>query len=366
MMSPVVNATGVLLHTNLGRSPFAFSQRAAYRNIEYDLVAGKRGSRQATVGQLLASACGAEASIVVNNGAAAVLLVMQALASEKEVVVSRGELIEIGGHFRIPDVLTASGARLKEVGTTNKTRLDDYRTDSKDVALLLKVHRSNFTMNGFTEDVPVEDLCQIGPPVVVDLGSGLLDETCPWLGSGPPNWLRGEPGVRQTLANGASLVTFSGDKLMGGPQAGIIAGRADLVNACAQHPLYRALRPGTLTLEAVESVAMTYLSKDADQLTFWSLATTPSQQLVDRAAQLAPDRVVRTKAVVGGGTLPGAEIPSIGVALPGDQTAELRSSSVPIIARVSDSQTILDLRSVLPDQDPILEVALTALGARPA
>ncbi|HET6809575.1 MAG TPA: L-seryl-tRNA(Sec) selenium transferase, partial [Acidimicrobiales bacterium] len=240
LLRPVVNATGVLLHTNLGRAPLEVHHPARYTNLELDLATGRRGSRSAHAATLLARAAGAEAALVVNNGAAAVLLVLAALARGRRVLVSRGELVEIGGGFRIPDVMAQSGAELVEVGTTNRTRLGDYRAALDDgVALVLKVHRSNYRVVGFTEDVDVAPLAGLGPPVVYDIGSGLLDAGTPWLagsGGGPPAWLAGEPAAVQSLAAGAALVTFSGDKLLGGPQAGIIAGRADLVATCARHP----------------------------------------------------------------------------------------------------------------------------------
>ncbi|MEY2406109.1 MAG: L-seryl-tRNA(Ser) seleniumtransferase, partial [Acidimicrobiaceae bacterium] len=262
LLGPVINATGVLLHTNLGRAPLAVEQPSSYTNLELDLATGRRGSRRDHAGALLARACGAPAALVVNNGASAVLLTLAALARGRGVAVSRGELVEIGGGFRVPEVMAESGARLIEVGTTNRTRRADYEAVAADAALVLKVHRSNYRITGFTEEASVADVASIGPPVVVDLGSGLLDAACPWLPDGPPPWLRDEPAARQTLDAGAALVIFSGDKLLGGPQAGVIAGRADLVEACARHPLYRALRPGGLVLGALQQVALAYLERD--------------------------------------------------------------------------------------------------------
>ena len=263
LLRPVVNATGVMLHTNLGRAPLAVMTPEGYSNLEFDLDTGERGDRSERVAAVLARASGAEAALVLNNGAAAVLLVLAALAAGRDVIVSRGELVEIGGGFRIPEVLAASGARLVEVGTTNRTRLSDYqRAVTVDTSLLLKVHTSNYRITGFTSAVDVAPLTALGPPVVADLGSGLLDAFCPWLPAGPPSWLAGEPAVTQTLRAGAALVTFSGDKLLGGPQAGIIAGRADLVEACARHPLARALRPGGLVLAALQDVALAYLRRE--------------------------------------------------------------------------------------------------------
>jgi L-seryl-tRNA(Ser) seleniumtransferase len=361
LLQPVVNATGVLLHTNLGRAPLAVSHLARYSNVEFDLLAGSRGDRSGHAAGLLAKACGAEAALVVNNGAAGIFLAITALAAGREVVVSRGELVEIGGGFRVPDLITASGARLAEVGTTNKTRYRDYeRVISPDTALMLKVHTSNFRITGFTESTGVEELTRSGLPVVVDLGSGLLDASCPWLASGPPPWLLGEPAVRQTLAAGAALVTFSGDKLLGGPQAGIIAGARDLVDSCRRHPLARALRPGGLVLEALQDVALSYLRRDAGEtIPLWQMATAPVDELRRRADALGAGPIVECLSVVGGGTLPGVGIPSAAISVEGDVTPRLRRSSPPVVARVEDGRTICDLRTVFPDQDPILAKALT-------
>ncbi len=369
LLRPVVNATGVILHTNLGRAPVAHHQDATYTNLELDLTTGRRGSRQAGVDRLLARACGAEAALVVNNGAAAVLLVLAALASGRGVAVSRAELVEIGGGFRIPEVLAQSGAGLVEVGTTNRTRLVDYERavvdEQRRVALLLKVHQSNYRIVGFTESVGVPALARLGPPLVVDLGSGLLDAACPWIEGAPPEWLRGEPAVRQTLEAGAALVTFSGDKLMGGPQAGIIAGRRDLVEMCARHPLARAVRPGGLVLAALQETALAYLRREGDRIPFWRMATTGVEELRARAAALGCGEVVATTSLTGGGTLPGVEIPSAGVALPGDRTESLRCHDTPVVARVVGERTVADLRTVDPSQDELLGAALRAsTGAR--
>ena len=218
LLSPVINATGVLLHTNLGRAPLAFAHPPQAINVEFDLSSGERGSRQKAVGGLLATLCAAEAAMVVNNGAAAVLLVLAALADGRQVLVSRGESVEIGGGFRVPDVMEQSGAQLVDVGTTNRTRLGDYSKalarKAADVALILKVHPSNYRIEGFVEDTPVAQLATLDVPVVADIGSGLIDANCPWLSGPPPAWLAGEPAARQSLAAGAALVTFSGDKLL--------------------------------------------------------------------------------------------------------------------------------------------------------
>ena len=367
LLRPVVNGTGVLLHTNLGRAPLPVSVAGRATNLEFDLGDGGRGSRTAHAGRLLARAVGAEDAVVVNNCAAAVLLALAALAHGRGAAVSRGELVEIGGGFRVPDVMTQSGARLVEVGTTNRTRVGDYAAVVDDVALLLKVHRSNYTISGFTEDTPVGALAELGVPVVVDLGSGLLDAACPWLPGGPPPWLADEPAVRQTLAEGADLVLFSGDKLLGGPQAGVIVGRADLVRACAAHPLYRAFRPGGLVLGALQDVALAYLSREAHRLPFWRMATVPVDQLRARAevvASAGTGSVADCSSVPGGGTLPEVEIPSAGLAVDGDHTAVLRSHQPPLIARVADGRTVIDLRTVEPDDDPVVTDALAGIAGR--
>jgi L-seryl-tRNA(Ser) seleniumtransferase len=364
LLQRVVNASGVLLHTNLGRAPLGLDRRAGYTNLELDLATGRRGSRHSHVGRLLARLCGAEAAIVVNNNAAAVLLALAALARGRQVVVSRGESVEIGGGFRVPEVMEQSGARLVDVGTTNRTRPDDYRRavegPGADVALVLKVHPSNFRVEGFTESAAVAALAALGPPVLFDLGSGLVDAACPWLASGPPPWLGAEPAARQTLAAGAALVTFSGDKLFGGPQAGVIAGRADLVAACAGHPLARALRPGALVLGALQDVALAYLRRDGDAIPFWRIATLPAAGLADRAAKLGAGEVVACDSLPGAGSAPGATIPSAGVAVDGDHTEALRTVDPPVIARVADGRTVCDLRAVDPADDEHLADALAS------
>jgi L-seryl-tRNA(Ser) seleniumtransferase len=364
LLQPVVNATGVLLHTNLGRAPLAHHQAASATNLELDLDQGSRGSRQAGVSELLAAATGAEAAMAVNNCAAALLVVLAAVAGGgRPVAVSRGELVEIGGGFRVPEIMEQSGARLLEVGTTNRTRRRDYLVAVEAGAIaVLKVHRSNYRIEGFTEEVALTELAGMGVPVLADLGSGLLDEACPWLPGGPPPWLAGEPAARQSLQQGADLVLFSGDKLLGGPQAGIIAGRADLVAACARHPLARALRPGGLVLGALQEVLLAYLRRDGDAIAFWRQATAPLDGLRARAEAIAAAvetvDVREAAATTGGGTLPGRTLASVAVTLPGDHRDRLRAHERPVIATTRDGRTWLDLRTVEPADDAVVIAAL--------
>ena len=362
LLTPVINGTGVLLHTNLGRAPQAWNQSAHYSNLELDLDTGERGDRQTGAPALLARACGAEAAMAVNNGAAAVMLVLAALAEGRGAVVSRGELVEIGGGFRVPDVMAWSGARLVEVGTTNRTRRADYAAavdnPGNEIAVVVQVHQSNFRVVGFTEAPRAAELADLGPPLVADIGSGLLDSRCPWLDGGPPPWLDSEPAARQTLEAGASLVTFSGDKLLGGPQAGIIAGRADLVEVCRRHRLARALRPGSLVLAALQDTALAYLRGDGNAIEFWRMAALTPAELRGRLGPYEGLAEVTTAATPGGGTLPGVEIESVGVSVPGNHTAALRSRTRPIIARVVDGATVVDLRTIHPDDDAEVAAAL--------
>jgi L-seryl-tRNA(Ser) seleniumtransferase len=373
LLTSVVNATGVLLHTNLGRAPIDVSPRPGAHTIEFDLTTGERGSRQTAVGDLFARLCGAESAMVVNNNAAAVLLVVAALAAGRDVPVSRGESVEIGGSFRVPEVIEQSGARLVDVGTTNRTRLADYqraiaRTDV-DAAIVLKVHPSNYRVDGFVEDTSVMELASLGVPVVVDIGSGLIDATCPWLPGGPPSWLAGEPAAVQTIAAGASLVTFSGDKLFGGPQAGIIVGRADLVARCGEHPLARALRPGGLVLDALQQTALATIGRELDQLPFWRMVATPTESLRFRAERMVSEigsasvSATPTEALPGAGSAPGVTMPSYGLSVVGDHVAALRRRDRPVIARATTGSTVLDLRAVDPGDDAsIVEALRAALG----
>ena len=373
LLQPVINATGVLLHTNLGRAPAAGAVGggplpARATNLEIDLATGRRGSRQAGIGRLLARLCGAERAIVVNNNAAAVLLVASALATGREILVARGQSVEIGGGFRIPEVVGASGAVLRDVGTTNRTRLDDFRRAlSPQTALAMSIHPSNYVVDGFVEATTVAELATLGIPVVADIGSGLPDAACPWLPAGPPQWLAGEPAARQTLLEGAALVTFSCDKLLGGPQAGAIVGRADLVEACSRHPLARALRPGGLVLDALQSTLLSYLRRDVTTtVPFWRMVTVPVDDLRARARAITHEvgqgEVVDLDALPGAGSLPGVRLPSAGVAVDGDHLDALRRSRPPVIGRVRDHRTMLDLRSVDPDDDPLVVAALRSLA----
>ena len=312
---------------------------------------------------------GAEAALTVNNNAAATLLVLAALCPGKEVIVSRGQLIEIGGSFRLPEIMAISGAKLVEVGTTNRTHARDYqRAITEQTAAILRVHPSNYRVEGFVEDTPVAQLATLPVPVVADIGSGLIDANCPWLGGPPPAWLAGEPAARQTLAAGAALVTFSGDKLLGGPQAGIIAGSAALVATCAAHPLARALRPGAHVLLAMQQVALCYLDRTAARtIPFWQMAAAPTDGLRLRAAAIVAragnGTIVDSEAIPGAGSAPGATIPSVAVRIPGDHLAALRAATPPIVARTRDGATLLDLRTVHPSDDGHLAAAILACAS---
>lgn len=372
LLGDVVNATGVLLHTNLGRAPLPMTTTGRPSNLEFDLSTGTRGSRQDPIARLVWSLTGAESAVVVNNNAAAVTLVLAALARGRDVAVSRGESVEIGGGFRIPDVMEQSGARLLDVGTTNKTRLADYsraiESRTHDVALVMKVHPSNFSQSGFVESTSVAELATLPVPVVVDIGSGLLDNECPWLVGhidAVPKWLQLEPAARQVLTEGADLVAFSGDKLLGGPQCGIIAGRADLVEQCAMHPLMRALRPGGHTLQLLQEALLHFSARTAcEVIPFWKMLSTDVEVLETRAHNIVSatgrGRVVATEALIGAGSAPGTTVESRGVAIEGDHVASLRARAVPIVARAIAHDTVFDLRSVDPADDALIIDALTA------
>ena len=367
----VLNATGVLLHTNLGRAPMAAEavarasdQAIGYSNLEIDVASGQRGGRGNYVARLLESLVGAESALVVNNNAGALLLSLAALAGPgQKVVVSRGELIEIGGSFRLPELMAASGATLVEVGTTNRTRLADYAAAVTGAAAILKVHPSNYRVEGFTEEVGYESLAglaaEAGVPFIADVGSGLLDERTPWLDGPPPTWLADEPGVRQTLEGGASVVLFSGDKLLGGPQAGIAVGSQDAVAKMRRHPMARALRVDATTQVALVATLEAYANHDAARLPFWAMATVDSEELWARAEAVAAAigpaaKVIASHSIPGAGSVPGEMIPSPAVAV--DAHADtlwdaLVAGSPPVLARRKEGTLEIDLRTVPPATD---------------
>ena len=375
-LRPVFNATGIVLHTNLGRAPLATAAIEAiaevaggYSNLEYDLEAGRRGSRYVHCVSLLRELTGAEDAIVVNNCAAALVLALSALARGREVIVSRGELVEIGGSFRVPDIMTRSGATLVEVGTTNRTHLDDYvRAMSPRTGAIAKVHRSNFAIEGFVADVSVRQLSPVASehdvPIVHDLGSGLLLSLDAF-------GLSGEPTARDALAAGATVVMMSGDKLLGGPQAGIIVGKAHAIARLKQDPFARAMRVDKLTIAALGATLGIYRQPERALSEIPTLAMITATEDVVRArcdilARALREagigaRVVSTSASVGAGAFPTRDIPSAGVALDGNATVieeRLRAGRTPIIGRISDGQFLLDLRSVPPAHDARLTSAV--------
>lgn len=383
----VINATGVVLHTNLGRAPISavVAERIGriatrYSNLEYDLDAGARGARDVHTSRPISLLCGAEAAIVVNNNAAAVYLVLAALARGGEAIVSRGELIEIGDGFRIPEIMAQSGANLREVGTTNRTRLADYeRAINKNTRIILRVHRSNFKIVGFAAQPELKELCALGRrkriPVYEDLGSGCLAD------------LRGfgveEPVVRESFAAGADIVSFSGDKLLGGPQAGIIAGRADLVAKIRRHPMFRALRVDKLTIAALDSVLGHYIIGTLDEVPILRMIRASTAEIGERANRFVAELAQRLPAdaaklevrdansVVGGGSTPGQSLPTRAIAVRGTRHSakELETrlrrpaKGTPVIARVEKNLVWIDLRTVFAEQEADLANALVwALG----
>jgi len=391
-LRPVINATGVILHTNLGRAPLApeaiehlRETATQYSNLEYDLAAGARGKRDAHTAHLLARLLGAEAAIVVNNNAAAVFLVLNTLAKGGEVIVSRGELIEIGDAFRIPDIMAESCAVLREVGTTNRTRLADYeRAISERTRLLLRVHPSNFRIVGFTERPQLEELVELGSraslPVFEDLGSGCLVNLSAYGFE--------EPVAHASLTAGASVISFSGDKLLGGPQAGIIAGRKELVERIRRNPLFRALRVDKLTTAALEVTLSAYLRGALDEIPALRMIRLPASE-IDRRAQAFLDRLrplllpgeveieIRSgQSVIGGGSTPAQHLATrlITVASVRHSAAQLEArlrqpasagtagaaDRVPVLVRVEDQRLVLDLRTVFPEQEPALAAALAS------
>jgi len=383
-LRPVLNATGVVLHTNLGRAPLAPEAVArvaavarGYSNLEYDLDEGERGSRYAPVVELLTQLTGAEDALVVNNCAGAALLVLATLAAGREAIVSRGELVEIGGGFRVPDVMKQSGARLVEVGTTNRTRRSDYESAlTPDTGVLMKVHRSNFAVVGFTEEVEVKDLAALGRargvPVFVDLGSGAL---VPLTGEG----LTDEPTVPATVAAGADVVAFSGDKLLGGPQAGIIVGRTELIARIKKHPLTRALRIDKMTVAALEATLELYRDGRPEAVPTYRMLTWPLEELQARAERLLAllvmkgikARVAPISGQVGGGAMPLARLPSYACILTVGEPASflecLRGAGVPVIGRISDGEVVMDVRCLAEeDLGPVADAVGTASQGRHA
>jgi L-seryl-tRNA(Ser) seleniumtransferase len=374
-LQAVINATGVILHTNLGRAPLSAvamqatqSVALGYSTLEYDLHKGKRGSRLVHAEALLRRLTGAEAALVVNNNAAAVMLALSALARRRAVVIARSQLVEIGGGFRVPDVMKQSGARLLEVGTTNRVHVSDYRSALEEKpAVFLHAHRSNFRIVGFTDEPELEEIAAVahaaGIPLVDDLGSGALLDTARY-------GLGHEPTIQESLAAGADLVCFSGDKLLGGPQAGIVIGRADLVEKLKKHPLARAFRADKLCLAALMATLLHYLKDEAEQkIPIWRMIAAPLEQVRARAEAwcqaLGEGEVIPGESTVGGGSLPGETLPTFLLALPArspDRLAvRLRQGQPPVIARVQADQVVLDPRTVLAEQDEqLLEVVKAA------
>lgn len=385
-LRPVINATGILLHTGLGRAPLAkeavqaLSDAAGYASVEVDLASGERSQRVVAVEKLLKELTGAEAAAVVNNNAAATVLTLAALAHDREVIVSRGELIEIGGSFRLPDVMSISGARLREVGTTNKTRGADYRDAiSMDTAALMRVHTSNFRVVGFTEAPTLDELVTLGRkrnvPVIDDIGSGALIDFSKY-------GVSGEPVASESVKAGADIVLFSGDKLVGGPQCGIIIGRQNLIKQIAQHPLMRALRVDKMTLAALAATLRLYrdTATAEEALPLLARLSAPLDNLKNRAERLAPQlgatsavasaEVAEDKTYLGGGSVPTQYIPTWCVALMPDKLSvdefskALRVGSPSVFGRVQQDRLVLDLRSVMPDQDALIVEAVQRIGGR--
>lgn len=365
-LQPVINATGVILHTNLGRAPLSKAALEAiqtvslgYSNLEYDLVKGQRGSRLVHAEELLKRLTGAPAALVVNNNAAAVLLVLTALARRRAVVIARTQLIEIGGGFRIPDVMKQSGARLVEIGTTNRVHPEDYEQAiaAEPIALVLRAHQSNFRIIGFTTEPSLSEIVEIshktGIPVIDDLGSGTLLDTAPF-------GLAHETTIGESLQSGADLVCFSGDKLLGGPQAGIIVGRSELVAKLKKHPLARAVRADKLCLAALSATLTHYLKDEAlQEIPIWKMIASPLDNLLDRvkywSQALESGEIISSQSTIGGGSLPEESLPTYCLALsvrnPNRFLEKLRQLSPAVIARLENNQVLFDARTVLPEQD---------------
>jgi L-seryl-tRNA(Ser) seleniumtransferase len=370
-LQPVINATGIIVHTNLGRAPLAAAAIDAvaqiargYSNLEYDLDSGERGSRYDRVRTILNAVTGAEDSLIVNNCAAAVLLVLDTLAKGREVIVGRNQLIEIGGGFRIPEILERSGARLVEVGTTNRVYIKDYeRALTPQTALLLRTHSSNYRIEGFTQDADAKELAELGwrtgVPVVEDLGSGALVDLSAYC-------LERERTVQDALADGIGLVTFSGDKLLGGPQAGVIVGRSNLIARLRGNPLLRALRVDKMTLAALGATLQLYRADSVERIPVYRMLATTLEELRRRCAAYVnaiPGAVaVESDAYVGGGALPQTRVPSIAIAVPTQNAdalaVKLRTESPPIVGRIDEGRVMLDLRTIAPDDDRIVIAAL--------
>lgn len=377
----VINATGVLLHTNLGRAPLSVQALQAierislgYSNLEYNTKKAERGSRYHHAADLACRLTGAEAALVVNNNAAAVLLALAATASDREVIVSRGELIEIGGGFRIPEIMAQSSAVLREVGTTNRTRLSDYaKAINTNTAAIMKIHPSNYRIEGFASSVPSSDLAILaadrGVKFIHDVGSGLLRRS---IGGHQPAWLNSEPTVVESVSEGADLVSFSADKLLGGPQAGLLVGKTESVRALHRSPLLRAFRIDKMSLAALESTLLSYLNNSELSLPFWRMAMIPKEQLLERTKKIqsaletlgVSTEVVDGNSTLGGGSAPGSAIPTVLLQIHPEQTSvddlqlRLASSKPSIVARINNDTLIFDLRTVDPDSDQELTDAL--------
>jgi L-seryl-tRNA(Ser) seleniumtransferase len=383
-LRPSINATGVIVHTNLGRAPLSAEARAAmdavavgYSNLEYDLEAGGRGSRYVHAEEILCRLTGAEAALVVNNNAAAVLLILMTFARGQEVIISRGQLVEIGGGFRIPDVMRQSGATLVEVGTTNRTYARDYEVAiTEHTAALMRVHRSNFRLMGFVHEPALAEMVELagarGLLLFDDLGSGTLLDTTPY-------GLAHEPTIQESVAAGASLVSCSGDKLLGGPQAGIILGRAELIARLKKFPLTRALRVDKTTLAGLQATLRHYLLGEAtEKVPVWRMISQGEAELRERAGAWVgvlrglgvPAAAVPGRSTVGGGSLPGETLPTHLVALdvpsPDAVAARLRAGEPPVVSRIEDDRLVLDPRTVLPEQEANLWRLVTEAVGRPA
>jgi len=373
----VINATGVLLHTNLGRAPLhpdaalaAAQSGTSYTSLEFDLASGGRGGRGAYARRLAAVVTSAEDALIVNNNAGALFLTIAALGAGREVLVSRGEQIEIGGSFRLPELISATGAKAVEVGTTNRTRPKDYaRAIGPSTAAVLKVHPSNYRIEGFTQETGYQELAAIahehGIPLVADIGSGLVDERVPWIEGPPPAWLTGEPGARQTLERGADLVLFSGDKLLGGPQAGVIVGSAELIERVRAHPVARAVRIDGPSLAGLAATLERYAAGKGAEIPFWRMAAIERSALHARCEEVlersgVAGAIVDGESVPGAGSVPGRGIPGpvIAVAATEQQWRRLLEAEPPVVARRDEGRLVLDLRAVEEADDQTLAAAL--------